>query len=629
MRKYIRPLLNLLYDGLASGVAFILALALRFDFQIPTELAYIQGYAVSYAAISIVVFGYFKLHRGLWRYTSSIELVKIAQAVGASLMLISVTMFLITRLENFPRSVFLILPLLHIAVTAGPRIMARLLREKANSLKGAKDKVFTDALVIGAGNNADLFLREVTRQVNREFNIHGLLDNDLSKIGREIQGISVLGTVTDLGDVIEKLAKKKIHISTLILAEGALSSMEDMLNVVRAKGLVVKRIPSISSLESGESATALKAVQIEDLLGRDTVSLDYKKIENLVKGKRILVTGAGGSIGSEMCKQIAARNPEKLYILENSELALYKIDMLLSGQFADLSTQTLLADVQDKQTLDDLLACFPVDIIFHAAAYKHVPMVESNPVAGIVNNLFGTKNVADLARKHNIERMVVISTDKAVNPTNVMGATKRAAEMYCQNLPTDKTKFVTVRFGNVLGSTGSVIPLFTKQIQARKPLTVTHKDATRYFMTIPEAAQLTLQAGAMGDGGEVFMLDMGKPVKIYDMAEEMIRLSGLEPHIDIPIKEIGLRPGEKLFEELWYDGEDMTQTEGDKIFLVKSQKLSLDKLAKKMEKLYTLCQKHDSFEAVKQLKDIVAEYEPADTSPFAKLANSTKEKKAK
>lgn len=629
MRKYIRPLLNLAYDGCAAGIAFMLALLLRFDFNIPNEFAYIEGYTFAYIALGILVFGHFKLHRGLWRYTSSRELVKIVEAVVASLMIMSVIMFLITRLENFPRSVFLILPLLHVAITAGPRIAARLLREKIESLRIEKSNKIVNSLVIGAGNNANLFLKEVASQTNMEFTVHGLLDNDLSKLGREIQGVPVLGTVKDLNNIVEKLDRQKIKIENLILAEGALSSMEDMLNVVHEKGLTVKRIPSISSLEDGESAVDLKPVVIEDLLGRDTVSLDYTAIENLIKNKRILVTGAGGSIGSEMCRQIANRDPASLYVLENSELALYKIDMEMANNFPDMKTQSLMADVKDEETLDELLKCFPVDIIFHAAAYKHVPMVEANPVSGITNNLFGTKIVADLARKHNVERMVVISTDKAVNPTNVMGATKRAAEMYCQNLPTDKTKFVTVRFGNVLGSTGSVIPLFTKQIQARQPLTVTHKDATRYFMTIPEAAQLTLQAGAMGNGGEIFMLDMGKPVRIYEMAEEMIRLSGLEPHVDIPIKEIGLRPGEKLFEELWYDGEDMIQTEGDKIFLVKSRKLSLDKLVKKMEKLYTVCQKHENFDAVKQLKGIVVEYNPSETSPFADLTKQDEKKGTK
>ncbi len=614
--------MNLAYDGLAAALAFITALLLRFDFNIPAEFSHLKIYTIIYTILSIVVFGYFKLHRGLWRYTSSRELVKIVEAITVSLMIMSVIMFLINRMENFPRSVFLILPLLHIAITAGPRISARLIREKLQAIKAGSHNEIKHALLIGAGNNADSFLREMNRQTNNDYKIHGFLDNDKNKQGREIQGISVLGNIQNSSDIIENFAKKNIKIDTLILAEDVLSSMEEILNIAKNKNLVIKRIPSISSLQEGESATSLKPIAIEDLLGRDSVSLDYKKIETLIAGKKVLVTGAGGSIGSEMCRQIAKRNPKNLYILENSELALYKIDMELRNKYPDLKIQSLMADVQDKSTLDNLLKCFPVDIIFHAAAYKHVPMVECNPISGICNNLFGTKIVADLARKHNVGRMVIISTDKAVNPTNVMGATKRAAEMYCQNLPTDKTKFITVRFGNVLGSTGSVIPLFTKQIKERTAVTVTHKDATRYFMTIPEAAQLTLQAGAMGKGSEIFMLDMGKPIKIYSMAEEMIKLSGLEPHIDIPIKEIGLRPGEKLYEELWYDGEDMNQTEGDKIFLVKSTKLKLDKLVKKMEKLYTLCQKHESFGAVKQLKDIVVEYSPSKTSPYSELTKN-------
>lgn len=616
--------MNLAYDGLAAAIAFMLALLLRFEFNIPTEYTYLQGYMTAYGVLSVLVFGYFKLHRGLWRYTSSKELVRIVEAVVVSLAIMAGIMFMLTRLQYFPRSLFIIVPLLHIAATAGPRIAARLIREKLTTLNGRYKDNKTHALIIGAGDSADLFLRNISRQHDNPFQVHAILDNDLTKVGREIQGIPIYATVNELPRVVERLARRKIKVDTLILAEGALASMEEVINVAHEKGIDVKRIPSLSSLQDGASAADLKPVEIEDLLGREPVSLDYTAIENLVKGKRVLVTGAGGSIGSEMCRQIAARHPEVLYILENSELALYQIDMELSKTHPKMERRSLLADIQDKDTLDDLLECFPVDIIFHAAAYKHVPMVEANPISGITNNVFGTKVVADLARKHKVERMVIISTDKAVNPTNVMGATKRAAEMYCQSLPTDDTKIIMVRFGNVLGSTGSVIPLFTKQIQAREAITVTHKDATRYFMTIPEAAQLTLQAGAMGEGGEVFMLDMGKPVRIYDMAEEMIRLSGLEPHVDIKIKEIGLRPGEKLFEELWYDGEDMTQTEGDKIFLVKSQKLSLDKLSKKMEKLYTFCQKHDNFAAVKQLKDIVKEYTPSSTSPYAELADEEK-----
>ena len=623
MKHQLRALSALTYDGLIAAMAFVLALQLRYDFNLSEHAEALSWYAVPYGFLTMSVFAAYGLHRSVWRYTAMRDVFSLLQAVTFAMLACGAVIFFLTRLENFPRTAFVILWLLHMAAAAGPRVLMRLWfeRKSASTVTQKQGGQIYHALIIGAGNGADRFLREVSRKALKTFHVHGILDDDGSKLKRLMHGVPILGEVITLPAVLDTLQEKGVEIDLLILTEDCYATMEAMISVARTRGIQVKRLPSFDRLNEGESLTNLRPVLIEDLLGRAPVELNMTAIDDMLTNRHVLVTGAGGSIGAELCRQIAQRQPAQLILLDNSEHALYQIDMELNNSFPEMLRQAVMADVRDSERLDAVLQAFPVDTVFHAAAYKHVPMVEANPVSGIENNLFGTICVAEAALRHKVKTMVMVSTDKAVNPTNVMGATKRAAEIYCQNRPQNgsNTRFVTVRFGNVLGSTGSVVPLFTRQIREGGPVTVTHREATRYFMTIPEAVQLILQAATMTKGRDIFMLDMGKPVSIYEMAEEMIRLSGLTPHVDIQIKEIGLRPGEKLYEELWYNDEQMTQTNTDKIFLVQPRPVIWEQLTLQMDALRAACAAQDGLEAVRLLKTIVEEYTPAQNSPFADM----------
>ena len=620
-----RTHLTLIYDAFVGAAAFYLALMLRYDGVIPENAIHLAWYSIVYALCCSVVFYSFGLHRNMWRYTSARELIRLGSAVTISLLATGAFIFFMTRLDNFPRSTFVILFLLHIALAAGPRTLFRVLHESPfqRGFPNLKDNA-SHVLLVGANDAADMFIREINRQGIADYKVHGILDNTPAKQNRLIHNIPVLGTTSQLNKAQKLLTKQNVTIDTLVLTNvRQAAEAKALVDQATEMGISIKRLPNISTLQDGEALTSLKPVLIEDLLGRAPIALDMQAIDNLVNSKIVLVTGAGGSIGSELCRQIAARKPDLLIIADHSEHALYQIDMELKNNFPDIRRQPVLLDVRSTEDVTGVLNSSKVDTIFHAAAYKHVPMVEANPVSGIENNLFGTVTLARCAMEHCVPNMVIISTDKAVNPTNVMGATKRAAEIFCQNQQ-GKTKFMTVRFGNVLGSTGSVVPLFTKQIQAGGPITVTHKDATRYFMTIPEAVQLVLQSATLGKGGEVFMLDMGEPVKIWDMAEEMVRLSGLTPHKDIEITEVGLRPGEKMYEELWYDEESMGETGQEDIFLVSPVKMDADKLKQQMDAILEACKAQDAMGAVTALKAFVPEYQPASTSPFAAINNTKK-----
>jgi len=447
------------------------------------------------------------------------------------------------------------------------------------------------------------------KQSSPHYNVVGFVDDDPEKRGLRLSGVRVLAATTHLRALV------RLHsIEEVIVAISSCDPtlMRKVLKVCERAKIRCKTLPGLTALTDGKvSVNQIKDVEIEDLLGRDPVVLDQTAIRSYLSQKRVLVTGAAGSIGSEICRQVAHFGPAKIILFDNAETPLFYIDKELGARFPDVRVVPMLGDVKNRERVDSVFADFAPDVVFHAAAYKHVAMTEYNPAEAILNNVLGTKVVADAADRHGVSNFVMVSTDKAVNPTNVMGATKRSAEIYVQALSaTSKTRFTTVRFGNVLGSNGSVIPLFKEQIRRGGPVTVTDKDVVRYFMTIPEASQLVLQAGCIGQGGEIFVLDMGEPVRILSLAEELIRLSGLMPYKDVDIQFTGLKPGEKLFEELLISGEGIQPTTHKKIRVMAPVETDLDTVCHSLEELFELARRHKLSDLIETLKGIVPEFVP-------------------
>lgn len=611
------------YDAIIAIIALWFAVLLRYDFTLPAgTLQLFKNYGFVYAVICSAFYIQLNLHKNIWHYTTARDLMRFCYATVFAIATSGVLLVFTVGLTYFPRSVFIILPLIQIALSAAPRVLLRLWHDKVfqTALKDQITPAENNVLLIGVGDATDLFIRETRRKKPSPYNILGAIDHDGSQKGRLFHNIPVLGGLDELTKTLIRLEKQNTPVGQLIISDLTGSALKQVIDIASEKQIIMKRIPSISNLKDGKTLTDLKPVMIEDLLGRDPVKLDMSSIAGLIENNTVLVTGAGGSIGRELSRQIATHKPKNILLVDHSEDALYHVDMELSKNHADLAIISTLIDIKNTEDLKNVFKENNPQIIFHAAAYKHVPMIEKNPISGLENNFMGTKNLVDTAIEYKAQRVVIVSTDKAVNPTNVMGATKRAAEMY--SLAASKgtqTQVMAVRFGNVLGSNGSVIPLFRKQIMEGGPLTVTHKDATRYFMTIPEASSLILQAGAKGKNGDLFMLDMGERVRILHLAEEMIRLSGLKPYDDIGIEITGLRPGEKLYEELWYDAEGMSKTPLEKTFLVNPKTLSQSETEEKTAKIINACKEENAFMAVQMLKDLVKEYQPADNSPYVKL----------
>jgi len=466
-------------------------------------------------------------------------------------------------------------------------------------------------LIIGAGDGGEKIYREIQNNTKLQYTVIGFLDDDLTKVGKTIHGISVLGQIKD----IKRIAKKVNANEALIAIPSATSEqMREILAYCRESGLKFKTIPGIGELINGKvTVNAIREVDYRDLIGREVIRLDEAQIGSYLKDQCVMVTGAGGSIGSELCRQICRFKPQRIVMVERAESPLYEINHELKQDFGDIKTIPVLVDIRDKDQLEKAFMTNQPQTVFHAAAYKHVPMLEIQPWKAVDNNIQGTANLIEITNKFNVERFVFVSTDKAVRPANVMGASKRIAEMLIQSqngCGLSHTKFMTVRFGNVVGSVGSVIPLFKRQIKKGGPVTVTHPEVTRFFMTIPEACQLILQAGAMGKGGEIFLLDMGTSIKIDDMARDLIRFSGFEPDVDIKIEYIGLRPGEKLYEELIIEGEDVVPTSHEKIMVLKGIDCNLQILNGNIHNLIQIA-KDQQIETIKnKLKEIVPEYRP-------------------
>ena len=607
MRKYLLPMFLASLDIISVILAAFISIYLRFDSnKIPANyLSLLISYMPLTVAIYLICFYLFKLYGRIWRYASATELIAIVMAnIAASTAWYFISLYIGAVL---PRSLYVFTGLLLIFFIGGSRLSLRFYsyvmnKPKYRQIQRKKNKV----LIIGAGDAGAMLLREIERYHIANRQVVGFIDDDKNKTGKILLGVKVLGTRNEL----VKIAAEK-SIDEIIIAMPSVKGKEikAIISICKETNCKLTILPGLYEIIEGKvSISQLRPVDIEDLLGRDPVKLDTTAVKEYLAGKIVLITGAGGSIGSEIVRQVAKMQPKKLLLLGKGENSIYEITQELKINCPEVKTVPIIADIRDKERIKAIMDYFEPQVVFHAAAHKHVPLMEYQPAEAVRNNILGTKVVADEAAAHNVEIFVMISTDKAVNPTSVMGCTKRVAEMYVQSMNKNSgTRFVAVRFGNVLGSRGSVIPLFKKQIAKGGPVTVTHPDMKRYFMTIPEASQLVLQAGAMAKGGEVFVLDMGEPVRIYDLAKDLITLSGLIPGKDIEIKITGLRPGEKLFEELLSAEDGTEKTTHKKIFAARIKEIDKAGLDKEISKILEIT---DGEEVVADLQKIVPTYTP-------------------
>lgn len=558
------------------------------------------------AVIYIAILLSFKMYSCIWINAGIYEFKQAITSTSIACIITTVVMLIIPN--SIPASLNIISGIVIIALITSFRMSLKVLTRAIIYTTSEKINGKYNVLIIGAGDCASTIMTEIRKEKSDEYNIVGIIDDNKSKIGNYLNGVKILGDRNDIAEIVEKENIDEIFfaIAKINGEEGA--KILDICSNTKAK---IKVIPGYYQLlEEGISFNKMRYVDLKDLIGREEVKLDKVGIEEYIKDKVVLVTGGGGSIGAELCRQIAKYNPKLLLILDIYENNAYDIQNELSFNEPNLNKKVIIASVRDKFRLNQVISAYKPSIIFHAAAHKHVPLMEDNPCEAIKNNVLGTLNMVELAIQYKVEKFVLISTDKAVNPTNIMGATKRLCEMIVQaanNERGNKTEFVAVRFGNVLGSNGSVIPLFKKQIKKGGPVTLTHKNITRYFMLIPEAAQLVLQAGAYAKGGEVFVLDMGKPVKIYDLAENLIKLSGYKPNEEIKIQITGLRPGEKLYEELLMN-KDLRKTQHNKIFVDKPESISLSNLKNQIDDLIFATKLGNENMLKDKLKEIVPTY---------------------
>ena len=598
--------------------AYVLAYLIRFEGDIPPEqLALLTQTLPWLVPLKIAIFFGLGLYRGMWRYTSIADLINIIKASVISTSALATALLIISRFEGFSRSVLILDCLLTLILVGGVRMLIRVYIQRTIPASFFSPTFFpffnpdrrkrTRLLIVGAGDAAEKMLREIQDNPRIHYRPVGFLDDDPRKRGQAIHGVPVLGA-------IEEIETLPIQFDEILIAIPSARGevMRRVVELCDRTGKRYRTIPKIGELIEGRiSVNTIREVRLEDLVGRQEVRLDPDMISRLLCGKRILVTGAGGSIGSELVRQISRFQPQVVGLLDFSEFNLFRIEQEFKRRLRSLPTESFLTDVRDRDALKAVMDRFRPHILFHAAAYKHVPMQESHPREAVLNNVLGTRNLVELAIEAEVERFVLVSTDKAVRPTNVMGATKRVAELFVESMNgRHATRFMAVRFGNVFSSSGSAIPIFQEQIATGGPVTVTHPDVRRYFMSIPEAAQLILQAGAMGEGGEIFILDMGEPIRIVDMARDLIRLHGLEPDRDIAIEFTGLRPGEKLHEELITSGEGIVPTEHEKIMVLRGKTLDAAALLARIEALLAISRQGDGEAIRKKLRDIVPEYMP-------------------
>lgn len=606
-----RRIILILLDSLCIALSGYGALLLRFNGPVPDQ--YLENLTVMLlpmVACGLVVFFYLKLYHSLWQFASIIELKNIVLATLAD-SIINVCLLELTG-KNMPRSCYFIYFLLLTMFLGGNRFTYRLLRLKRSKIYVKERKGLEKVMIVGAGLAGEKVYREIISAQEVYKQVMCFIDDDRSKQGRNVHGTIIYGGRDKIIEAAEKFEIEEILVA---IPSADKKELAEILNICKETKCRIKRLPGIYQLLNGDiHISDFKEVEVQDLLGRDPIEVNLEDIMGYVTDKVIMVTGGGGSIGSELCRQIAANKPKQLIIVDIYENNAYDIQLELKKNYPDLDLEVMIASVRNTKRMESLFERFHPEIVYHAAAHKHVPLMEDSPNEAVKNNVFGTLNTARVADRYGTKRFILISTDKAVNPTNVMGATKRICEMIVQSFnKRSKTEFVAVRFGNVLGSNGSVIPLFKKQIQAGGPVTVTHPDIIRYFMTIPEAVSLVLQAGAYAKGGEIFILDMGKPVKIADMAKNLIKLSGHEPDVDIKIEYTGLRPGEKLYEELLMKEEGLQETPNNLIHIGKPIEMDEESFFERLIEL-----KEEVYEEVEDIRPFIQELVPTYTykKPF-------------
>ncbi len=592
------------HDLVMVPVAWLGALWLRFNLGDIPEV-YLYHALLDLGAIVPIqagVFWAFGLYRGVWQFASLPDLVRIAKAVLTGAVAVAVMLFMTTRLVWVPRSVLPLYAILLAGLLGGPRLLYRWAKDSYLETRGGQG-----VLIVGAGRAGELLVRDLFHDPEHRYRPVGFLDDDRGKIGREIHGVRVLGPCEALPEIVERLEVEMVMIA---IPSASGRDMKRLVALAESPGVPVWTLPAIHDLIAGRvGIQALREVSIDDLLGRQPVSLDWQGIAAGLAERVVLVTGGAGSIGSELCRQLARIGPSALVVLERSEFGIYKLELELRARFPEVPMSFHLCDIGDAAAVRHALMHHRPQLVFHAAAYKQVPILEGQVREAVHNNILGTQVVAEAAVATGVGKFVLISTDKAVNPESIMGATKRAAEVFCQNLDQrTHTRFITVRFGNVLGSAGSVVPLFQEQIAAGGPVTVTHPEVSRYFMTIPEACQLILQAAVMGQGGEIFVLEMGEPVKIRELAEQMIRLAGKRPGEDIEITYTGLRPGEKLSEELFHAKEILTPTGHRQILLARHRREDWGRLQSRLRKLSAAVAGYDEEALHSLMRELVPEY---------------------
>lgn len=607
-RLLFNRLLVITHDLLLIPLAWFGAYWLRFNLEsIPSEFVH-QSFQFFNYALFAQGLSYFFIgsYRSMWGFASMHDLVKIIKAVVLGGLFLLISLYFSSVSQTLPRSIIPLYMILLVASLSTSRLAMRWLRDLIIRQQHASAE---RVLIVGAGTAAEGLIRDMLRR-----NIYrplALVDDQNSKQGQEIHGIPVKGTTHDIPLIV-----KSMGIESIILAIPSAKSSEvrDIMQICESTGLVVHTLPTLQQVVAGQvTVDLLRKVSLEDLLGRDPVNLDWHSIQKSINSQTVLVTGAGGSIGSELCRQICKLNPKELIAIDSCEFNLFTLEQELENDFPNLILHKYLVDIRDQIAIERLFAQHLPQVVFHAAAYKHVPLLQHQIRAAMSNNILGTHIVATAAKRYAADKFVLISTDKAVNPCNIMGASKRAAEVICQSLHgQSKTAFITVRFGNVLGSAGSVVPTFKQQIERGGPVTVTHPEITRYFMTIPEATQLILQAMTISTGGEIFVLDMGEPVKIKSLAEHMIKLAGKRPGSDIEIIYSGLRPGEKLYEELFYEQEELSKTDHAKILRAYPHQITWDTLAPILQKADLACKQHENNLMNEILNELVPELAVAE-----------------
>lgn len=601
-----KNIVMILIDIVLVNLSYIIAYYLRFNFVIPgNELGIYKSNFVIITLIYIITFSLFKLYKSLWSNASIDEfLIAIGACISADVISLVFSIFMHRQL---PLTISILAGIFSIILVVGFRMAFRIYRNYALSLDKTYKNAVNRVMVIGAGSAGSILIKEMKRHKEMNYKPVAVIDDNKSKVGTIISGVKVYGT---RNEILSTASSKDIDTILIAIPSADNKNKKQILDICKQTGCAVKVVPGIYELIDGRvSLKKIRDVSMEELLGRDSVKLDMNGIREYIEDKVIMITGGGGSIGSELCRQIIRYSPKQVVILDNYENNAYELQQEFKRNGIKADCRYVIASVRDRKKLEIVFEKYKPQIVFHAAAHKHVPLMEENPAEAVKNNVFGTLNLAECADKYGVKKFVMISTDKAVNPTNIMGATKRICEMIIQSIDKkSETQFVAVRFGNVLGSHGSVVPLFLNQIHNGGPVTVTHKEITRFFMTIPEAAQLVLQAGTYAKGGEIFVLDMEKPVKIYDLACDLIKLSGLTPDEDIKIEFVGLRPGEKLYEEVLTDEEGLTKTLHDKIFVGKPTFDDYDSLKKSIGEFIPMVENDDTEAIISKIEKIVPTY---------------------